>query len=70
MRKIIGIILVAGSLTLGYFGVNKINDSSATVRLDDLKFGVSNNSAKQRGYIFLGLAVIILGGGIYTLNKK
>lgn len=69
-RKIIGIVLIVGSLVLGYTGIDKIADNDASVKILDLKIGVSNETAKQQGYIYLGLALVLFVGGIYTLNKN
>jgi hypothetical protein len=69
-RKVIGILLILGSLALGYIGVNKIANNNASVEILNLEIDVSNNSEKQQGYIYLGVAVILFMGGIYTLNKK
>jgi hypothetical protein len=30
----------------------------------------SNESGKEQGFLFTGLAVVLFGGGIYSLNKK
>ena len=70
LRKIIGILLIVGGLALGYKGVTEISDNSASIEVLDLEIDVSNNSGKQQGYIYLGLAVLLFVGGIYTLNKK
>jgi hypothetical protein len=34
-----------------------------------LKIDASNESGKQEGYLYLGLAVVLFAGGIYTLTK-
>ena len=69
-RKVIGFLLIICSLGLGFIGVNKVSDNSASVEVLDLKLDVSNESGKQQGYIYLGLAVVLFIGGVYTLNKK
>ena len=68
--KIIGIILVVISLALGYVGINKIADNTKEINLLGLKIDASNESGKEQGYLYLGLAVILLAGGIYTVNKS
>lgn len=68
-RKIIGIILIVGSLALGYAGIDKIGNNDASIKILDLKIDVSNETAKQQGYMYLGLALVLFAGGIYTLNK-
>jgi hypothetical protein len=67
--KIIGAILIIASLGMGYIGFNKVADNTAEVNLLGIKIDASNESGKQQGFIYLGLAVILFAGGIYTINK-
>lgn len=69
-KSVIGAILIIGSLIMGYFAYNKISESTKSVDLLGLEIEASNESAKTEGYIYLGLAVVLFGGGIYTLNKS
>lgn len=68
--KLIGIVLIVLSVGLGYTGFNKVSANSASVKILGLEIDASNESGKTQGYIFLGLAVALFAGGIYTLNKK
>ncbi|MBZ4044407.1 hypothetical protein [Flavobacterium hibisci] len=68
--KIIGIILIVISLFVGYVGINKIADNTKEINLLGLKIDASNEAGKEQGYLYLGLAVILLAGGIYTVNKS
>lgn len=68
--KIIGIILIVISLAVGYIGINKIADNTKEINLLGLKIDASNESGKEKGYLYLGLAVILLAGGVYTVNKS
>lgn len=68
--KIIGALLIIVSLGIGYIGVNKISASTKEVNLFGLKIEASDESGKQQGYIYLGLAVVLFGGGLYTINKS
>ncbi|OCB71157.1 hypothetical protein B0A79_22435 [Flavobacterium piscis] len=68
--KIIGIILIVISLGVGYIGINKIADNTKEINLLGLKINASNESGKQQGYLYLGLGIILLVGGIYTVNKS
>lgn len=68
--KIIGAILIIVSLSIGYIGVNKISANSKEINFLGLKIDASNESGKQKGYIYLGLAAILFAGGIYTINKS
>ena len=66
--KIIGALLIIISLGTGYVGVNKISANTKQFNLLGLKIDASNESGKQQGYIYLGLAAILFVGGIYTIN--
>jgi len=68
--KIIGTILIFASLAVGYVGINKIAENDASVNILGLKINASNESGKTQGFIYLGVAVLLFGGGIYTFNKK
>jgi hypothetical protein len=70
MKKIIGILLIIASLGLGYMGIEKISNSATSIEVLDVELGVSDNSEKELGYIYLGIAILLFGGGIYTLRKK
>lgn len=68
--KIIGTLLIISSLGIGYVGVNKISENTVQINLLGLKIDASNESEKQTGSIYLGFAVLLFIGGIYTLNKS
>ena len=67
--KVMGIILIIASIALGYIGVNKISDSQASVEVLDIEMEATDQSGKQQGYIYTGLAVVLFIGGIYVLRK-
>ena len=68
--KIIGAILIIISLGVGYIGFNKIADSTNSINLLGVQIDASSESGKQQGYLYLGLAIILFVGGIYTVNKS
>jgi uncharacterized membrane protein len=68
--KIIATILIIASFGIGYMGYNKIAKSTNQVNLLGLKIEASNESGKQEGYLFLGVAALLFLGGIYSLNKS
>lgn len=69
-NKILGIILVIASLSLGYFGITKVSNSTAEVKVLGLEINASNESEKLEGFIYLGLAIVLFAGGIKMLTKK
>jgi len=68
--KIVGIILIIASIAIAYKGYNKISESTAKVNVLGLKLEASDESEKNKGYLILGIGVLLLAGGIYTLNKS
>jgi hypothetical protein len=67
--KIIGAILIIISLGIGYIGFNKIADSTNSINVLGVQIEASNDSGKEQGYLYLGLAILLFVGGIYTVNK-
>lgn len=68
--KLIGAILIIVSLLVGYVGFNKVADNTKEINLLGLKINASNESGKQEGYLYIGLAILLFAGGIYTVNKS
>ena len=70
ISKIIGAILIVVSLGVGYIGINKVSDSTKHVSLLGVSVKGSNKSAQQEGYMYLGAALILFVGGIYSIQAK
>ncbi len=68
--KIIGAVLLLISLGIGYIGFNKVAANSKEINFLGLKIDASNDSGKQQGYLYLGLAIILFAGGIYSVNTS
>ncbi|WP_276381383.1 hypothetical protein [Flavobacterium sp. H4147] len=70
LAKIVGIVLIVLSLAAGYVGLNRVADSTKEINFLGLKIDASNESGQIQGFLYLGAAVLLLAGGIYTLKKK
>lgn len=68
--KILGAVLILGAIYIGYLGINKVSNNSKEVEVLGLEIDASNESGKEQGFLYIGLAVVLFGGGIYSLNKK
>lgn len=68
--KLIGAVLILLSLSLAYIGINKIADSTTEINFLGLKIDASDESGKQEGYMYIGAAILLFAGGIYTLKSK
>lgn len=69
MRQLLGIALIVCSLFLGYQGIDKITDNSASLEILNVEIDLSNKSGKEEGYLYTGLAVILFIGGVYLMKK-
>jgi len=67
--KIIAIVLIVAALALAYVGINTVMANTESVNLFGLKLNVSDEDGKMKGFIYIGLAVALFAGGIYTLGK-
>lgn len=68
--KIIAIVLIVAALSLAYVGINTVMANSESVNFLGLKFDVSNEDGKMKGFLYIGLAVALFAGGVYTLGKS
>lgn len=67
--KIIGIVLILVALYVGYIGITKVADNTQEIKFLGLEINASNESGKEKGYLFIGGAILLLGVGAYTLKK-
>lgn len=70
ISRFIGALLIIISISVGYIGLNKIADSTKQINFLGLKINASDESGKQEGYMYLGGAILLFAGGIYTLKSK
>jgi hypothetical protein len=70
MKNIIAVVLIALALALGYFGYSTLQDSGGSLEIGELEISAQDSSQKNQGYILLGLGVVCLIGGVYTLKKR
>lgn len=70
MKSILGIILILAGAALAYYGVITIQENSASVEFLNIEIDASDTSGVEQGYLYIGLAIVLFGGGIFTLNKK
>lgn len=68
--KLIGTLLIIASLCIGYIGINKIADNTNQINFFGLKIDADNESGKQQGFLYLGAAVLLFVGGMYSLKSK
>ena len=70
MKSVIGIILIAGAVILGYLGITNLQKSSKSVEILGMEITAEDNKGKEIAYVEIGVAIITLIGGIYLLGQK
>lgn len=68
--KILGVALILLSLWVGYVGFNTVSANTNKINLLGLKIDASNENGQQKGYMYLGFAVVLFAGGIYVTGKS
>ncbi|MGR3809757.1 hypothetical protein [Jiulongibacter sp. NS-SX5] len=69
-KSIIGILLILAGLFIGVAGYGKVSENTANVEVLGFDINASNKGGQQQGYIMLGIAAVVFGAGVYSLNKK
>ena len=70
MKRTTGIILIIAALFLGFVGINKLDDSGKTVNILGIRITAEDEEKKETGYIFLGLATLLLIGGVISMRER
>lgn len=69
MKKVISVLLIIGGLYLGYEGVTRLQNSSSSVGIGDVQLSIKDESSAASAYIYLGLGVLMIAGGVVMLRK-
>jgi predicted small secreted protein len=70
MKKIIGIVLILIAVGLGYTGINTVNKSGESVEVIGIELSAADEDKKTKGYVYIGLAVVSLIGGVTLFGKS
>lgn len=68
--KIIALVLIVVGLSLAYIGINTVAANTESFKFLGMEFDVSNESGQTKGYLYIVIALLLLVGGFYSLNKK
>jgi hypothetical protein len=70
MKQVIGILLILFAIWIGIDGVNKFDDSTADVKFLGIRIHTEDSNRKNTAVLELGLAVLVLGAGVWMINQK
>ncbi len=64
MKNPLGIVLIIVGLILGIYGITQLGDSGKSVEVAGIELGVEDKGKSKQAYMFIGLGVLSLVGGI------
>lgn len=70
MKKIIGTILIIASVGLAVIGVNTWNSSTESVEILNVELSASDQEGKNTAFIYFGLSLAALIGGVAMVSRK
>ena len=70
MKKPLGIILIVLSLYLGYAGITKFSNSGESVEVIGIELSAEDNKKKSTAFVYLGLSIVTLIGGVTLLKSN
>ncbi|MFK8007577.1 MAG: hypothetical protein AB8H03_14455 [Saprospiraceae bacterium] len=70
MKKLLPIILIIAGLALGFFGFQKLNNSSAGIEIGSIELKAEDEESSNMAYGMIGLGIAFLVGGAVQATKK
>lgn len=69
MKNPLSIILIIAGLLLGIYGIMQLGDSGKSVEVAGIELGVKDKDKSTKSYLFIGLGVLSLIGGV-AMSKR
>lgn len=70
MKSILSIVLIIGGLALGYFGFQKLDNSSKGISIGKLEIKAEDKESTSMAYVMIGLGIALVVGGAVQVGKK
>lgn len=70
MNTIVGILLIAGGIFLGYRGYEKLEGNKADIKIGNIEISAQDKEAKTSGYLMLGGGILAVVVGAVVMAKK
>jgi len=70
MKNPFSILLIIAGLLLGIYGIMQLGDSGKSVEVAGIELGVKDKDKSTQAYLFIGLGVLGLVGGIVLSKRK
>ena len=70
MKNVLPVLLIVFGLGLGIYGIMKYGDSGTSVEVAGIELNAKDNNQQTQAYLFMGLGLAGLAGGLYLMKKK
>ncbi len=70
MKNPLGIVLAVAGLALAIYGIMLFGDSGESASVLGIDVSVQDNDMRMRAFMFLGLGILTLIGGLFVMKKK
>lgn len=70
MNTIIGVLLIAGGIFLGYMGFQRVDESKADVKIGPIEISAQDKESKTGGYLMLGGGILAVVAGAVIMSRK
>ena len=70
MQKSVGLLILLFAFVLGYFGVKNLDEKKTELQVGDLKITAKSGESRDRGYVYLGGAILLLAIGTVLVVRK
>ncbi|MBI1226723.1 MAG: DUF3185 family protein [Bacteroidetes bacterium] len=70
MKNPLSIILIVVGIALGIYGITKFGDSGKSVEVAGIELGVKDKGSQNQAFLYIGLGVLALVGGVAMSRRK
>ena len=70
MKNPLGIILAVVGVALTIYGITMFGDSGESASFLGLDLSVKDNDMRIQSFMFIGIGLVALLGGLYVMKKK
>ena len=70
MKNPLGIILALGGIALAIYGITMFGDSGESTSVLGIEFSVKDNDMRMQSFLYIGIGLVALIGGLFVMKKK
>jgi len=69
MQKAIAIVLLLMAFSLFYFGIKKMDEKKADVKIGDVEITAKTSESKESAYVLIGAGLVCLVIGVVLVSR-